>query len=89
MYSDSFHSFKHLHKYLMCELGNAKPIQIPNTTSDSAFDIMTISLLRNSLKFEKKKKQKQNKTKPTKPLTLSNEASTSKHKISKNNDTHT
>ena len=65
MYSDSFHSFKHLHKYLMCELGNAKPIQIPNTTSDSAFDIMTISLLRNSLKFEKKQnknKTKQNKT---------------------------
>ena len=36
MYSDSFHLFKHLHKHLVCELGNAKPIQIPNTTSEYA-----------------------------------------------------
>ena len=60
MYSDSFHSFKHLHKQLVCELENVKPIQIPNTTSDNAFDIRTISLLRNSLNFEKKQKTEEN-----------------------------
>ena len=88
----SFHSFKHLHKYLVCKLENAKPIQIPNTTSD-------ISLLRNRLKFGKKKNKEKteeifwtNHNMHKTNQTISNEASTSKHNISKNTNiehTHT